>query len=81
MSALEHEVIEKFRLLDKDAQYRVREVIERETEREETGEEEAVDALGWPIGFFEETYGSMADDPMDEIDNSKLPPPIRDEVE
>ncbi len=23
------------------------------------------DALGWPIGFFERTFGALADDPMD----------------
>lgn len=22
------------------------------------------DDLGWPVGFFEETYGSLADDPL-----------------
>jgi hypothetical protein len=26
--------------------------------------EEPTDALGWPIGFFEATYGSCADDPI-----------------
>ena len=31
---------------------------------------EAVDAFGWPIGFFEETYGSFADDPLDRGDTS-----------
>src|SRR5688572_2693579 len=25
----------------------------------------AVDNNGWPVGFIERTYGSMADDPMD----------------
>jgi hypothetical protein len=24
------------------------------------------DALGWPIGFFDRTYGALADDPLDE---------------
>jgi hypothetical protein len=24
-----------------------------------------VDELGWPIGFFERTYGALADDPID----------------
>ena len=23
------------------------------------------DELGWPLGFFEETYGSLADDPIE----------------
>ncbi len=82
MSALEQKIIEKFHQLDKTAQQRVRALIERETELEEAGDDlEAVDALGWPIGFFEETYGSMADDPMDEIDNTRLPPPVRDDKE
>ena len=25
---------------------------------------EARDERGWPLGFFEETYGSLADDPL-----------------
>jgi len=28
-------------------------------------ESEAVDALGWPIGFFDRTYGALADDPIE----------------
>lgn len=43
-------------------------------------EHEPVDQLGWPIGFFEETYGSLADDPIDEA-FPPLPDPIRDEIE
>lgn len=27
--------------------------------------EQKVDALGWPIGFFERTYGALADDPIE----------------
>lgn len=23
------------------------------------------DSLGWPLGFFEETYGSLKDDPLE----------------
>ena len=23
-----------------------------------------VDELGWPVGFFERTYGALADDPL-----------------
>jgi len=26
---------------------------------------EPVDELGWPLGYFEETYGSLADDPIE----------------
>lgn len=29
------------------------------------GEQEAVDANGWHIGFFDRTAGSMADDPIE----------------
>ena len=25
----------------------------------------AVDELGWPVGFFERTYGALADDPLE----------------
>ncbi len=42
-------------------------------------EEEDVDKFGWPIGFFEETYGSFADDPLDR--GEELPMPVRDELE
>lgn len=28
-------------------------------------ESEAVDELGWPIGFFERTYGALAHDPIE----------------
>jgi hypothetical protein len=41
---------------------------------------ELVDALGWPIGFFEDTYGSLADDPLVEV-MPVLPEPTRDEIE
>jgi hypothetical protein len=25
----------------------------------------AVDAYGWPLGFFDRTYGALADDPLE----------------
>lgn len=28
-------------------------------------EELDVDDLGWPVGFFDRTYGALADDPID----------------
>lgn len=28
-------------------------------------EDVEVDANGWPIGFFERTYGALADDPIE----------------
>jgi hypothetical protein len=28
-------------------------------------EEPEVDELGWPIGFFDRTYGALADDPIE----------------
>jgi hypothetical protein len=43
-------------------------------------ETEVVDEIGYPIGFFEETYGSLADDPIDET-FLPLPEPVRDEIE
>ena len=27
--------------------------------------DEAIDELGWPIGFFDRTYGALADDPIE----------------
>ena len=42
-------------------------------------EAEAVDELGWPIGYFEETYGSMADDPIERGPQGEFE--TRDELE
>lgn len=82
MNRLEQEIVDKFRHLDKTAQRRVRALIEHETDTEATSDElNATDHHQSWVEFINATYGSMADDPMDEIDNSKLPPPVRDEVE
>ncbi len=62
MTPQEREVIEKFLLLDRDARQRVLSIIIQQAENEMCDHEE-VDALGWPVGFFERTYGSLADDP------------------
>lgn len=82
MSTLEREIIEKFHQLDKPAQQRVRELIERETvesvDSEKPGSTE--EHMSW-ADFINATYGSLADDPLDEIDNTHLPPPVRDTVE
>jgi len=44
-------------------------------------EMEEVDAHGWTIGFFERTYSSFADNPI-EIDRGEdLPQEERDEIE
>jgi hypothetical protein len=37
------------------------------------------DANGWPVGFFERTFGALADDPL-EIP-AQLPLEIRDDIE
>jgi hypothetical protein len=42
-------------------------------------ETEALDAMGYPIGYFDETYGSLADDPIERPE--QLPIDIRDEIE
>jgi hypothetical protein len=36
----------------------------------QAAEPQAVDENGWPIGFFERTYGALADDPLE------LPPQL-----
>ena len=33
--------------------------------------EETVDPKGWPKGFFEETFGSVADDPIERLPQGK----------
>lgn len=38
---------------------------------------ESVDKMGYPLGYFEETYDSMADDPLER--NQPPPPDVRDE--
>jgi len=42
-------------------------------------EAEAVDEMGYPIGYFEETYGILADEPMERP--AQLPDSVRDEIE
>lgn len=82
MNVLEQEIIDKFHQLDNVAKKRVRALIEQETD-DEFFEQEAhtpEEHQSW-VDFINATYGSMADDPMDEIDSSYLPPPIRDEIE
>ncbi len=41
--------------------------------------DEPVDEMGYPIGYFEETYGSMADDPIER--NQPEYPDVRDEID
>ncbi|MBZ0316304.1 MAG: hypothetical protein K8L91_07795 [Anaerolineae bacterium] len=36
-------------------------------------------SLGWPVGFFERTYGAFADNPMERGDQGEHE--IRDEIE
>jgi hypothetical protein len=40
---------------------------------------EPLDEMGYPIGYFEETYGSFANDPLER--NQPLKPDIRDQLE
>lgn len=42
-------------------------------------EPQAVDANGWPIGFFDRTYGALADDPIERP--PQLPLEERDPIE
>jgi hypothetical protein len=41
--------------------------------------DEPVDANGWPIGFFDRTFGALADDPIERPE--QLPLEVRDEIE
>ncbi len=38
----------------------------------QTQRSEPVDANGWPLGYFEETYGSLADHPIERPDQGTL---------
>ena len=40
---------------------------------------EETDALSWPLGFFDRTYGALADDPIERPE--QLPLEIRDDFE
>ena len=40
--------------------------------------ETRVDELGWPVGFFEETFGSLADDPIERPPQGEYE--VRDEM-
>ena len=40
---------------------------------------EETDSLGWPRGFFDRTYGALADDPIERPE--QLPLEVRDEFE
>jgi len=42
-------------------------------------EEPDVDDLGWPMGFFDRTYGVLAGDPIERPAN--FPLDVRDEIE
>lgn len=42
-------------------------------------DEPEVDAMGWPIGFFDRTYGALADDPIQRPENWPLD--VRDDIE
>jgi hypothetical protein len=39
---------------------------------------EPLDAMGYPIGYFEETYGSFADEPLER--NQPMQADVRDEL-
>jgi len=40
---------------------------------------ESLDDMGYPIGYFDDTYGSFADDPLQR--NQPLQPDVRDAIE
>lgn len=42
-------------------------------------ETEPLDEMGYPIGYFEDTYGMFADDPIER--NQPLHPDLRDALE
>jgi hypothetical protein len=42
-------------------------------------EDEPFDEMGYPIGYFEETFGMFADDPIER--NQPPYPDVRDEIE
>ncbi len=55
----------------RDKELEVLVVLQPITAPDET-EIEKTDERGWPIGFFEETYGSLADDPIERLPQGNL---------
>ena len=47
--------------------------------KKDRAETEPLDSMGYPIGYFDETYGSMADDPLER--NQPSQPDVREELE
>ncbi len=56
---------------------RLIEHLRLELEREQLSQ--SPEARGWPPGFFERTYGSLADDPMERPPQGDYE--VRDEIE
>jgi hypothetical protein len=70
---------------DKDGMFRLEiptHIVERELEVVlvmQPVSDEPIDDMGYPIGYFDETYGSFADDPLE---RSQPPQPdVRDAIE
>lgn len=76
MNALEREIMEKFHQLQPAAKQRIRALIEQETVESVDSKE----SMSW-VDFINATYGSFTDDPLEEIVNTHLPLPVRDEIE
>ena len=38
----------------------------------QTTTQASLDEHGWPVGFFEETYGSLADDPIERLPQGEI---------
>ena len=43
----------------------IREAVKEAIHEEKQSQFPETDALGWPLGFFERTYGAFADDPIE----------------
>jgi hypothetical protein len=64
--------------IPKELRNRDVEIIILPLEEEKTNGEIEVDKNGYPIGFFEETAGSLADDPIERAPQGKYE--IREEI-
>jgi len=51
--------------IPEELQHQVVEVIIRVLDKSETKQQIETDANGWPIGFFEETVGAWAGEPLE----------------
>ncbi|MDZ4670324.1 MAG: hypothetical protein SH821_05600 [Phototrophicales bacterium] len=57
----------------------IRQAIKEALHEEDNAQSMETDTLGWPVGFFERTYGAFADNPIERPEQLSLE--TREELE